>query len=109
MRKWTRKTELGEKWMLGDHLGALMNCVQLPQCVNIVHFVSFISLSLFPFLFFFLFEILWVYLLQTLTRRHLFIWVTKGFKRHVAYVKYNHNSYESELDVQFGFNFYFAR
>ena len=41
-------------------------------------------------------KILWVYLLQTLTRSHSSTWVTKGFKGFVAYAKCNRDSYESE-------------
>ena len=45
-------------------------------------------------------RILWVYLLQTLMRPHSSTGVTKGFKRHIAYAKYNRDSYDSELSFR---------
>ena len=43
-------------------------------------------------------NILWVYILQTLTRPHSSTWVTKGFKGLVACTKCNRDSYDSELE-----------
>jgi len=42
-------------------------------------------------------QILWVCLLQILTKSHSSTWVTKGFKRFVACVKCNRYSYDSKL------------
>ena len=43
-------------------------------------------------------KILWVSLLQTLTRPQSSTWVTKGFKGLLACAKCNRNSYDSELE-----------
>ena len=63
-------------------------------CVLLLLFLCFLFLSYFSFLV----EILWVYLLQTLTRPHSSTWVTKGFKGLVACAKCNRDSYDSELE-----------
>ena len=72
----------------------------LPHYIYFLCVTPFISLFSFLFMFFLLFEILWVYLLQTLTRPHSSTWVTKGFKGLIVYAKCNRGSYDSELDFR---------
>ena len=69
------------------------------MCYSFCFFI-FVSLLVFPS-----FEILWVYLLQTLTRPSHPLRKTKWFKGLVAYTKCNRDSHESELDLQFSFLF----
>ena len=59
---------------------------------------SFYFFVFFSLLVFLSLEILWVYLLQTLTRPYSSTWVTKGFKGLVACAKCNRDSYDSELE-----------
>ena len=77
--------------------------------VYIQAFYSFYFLVFISLLIFIPFELLWVYLLQIFTRPQSSTWVTKVFKRLVAYTKCNRNFYESELDVQFSFYLCFVR
>ena len=76
-----------------------IECVQfLPLYIHCVcySFRFFVFFSLFIFL---SFEILWVYLLQTLTSLSRPLWGTKWINGLVAYAKCNRDSYESELGL----------
>jgi len=66
-------------WYL-SHKGDMVHWIMysLSQCVYIV-FDFFYFFVLVSFLVFFLFEILWVYLLKTLTRPHSSTWATKNW------------------------------